>query len=91
LAIVTLSKFCILVIIFAFKEPILYIAILILFPIQKYPRLLLLVVMVLVPITFNTLQFWIIDEFLRHKKDYHSHQTKGNNLGKEKESGSESD
>lgn len=65
----SISKFCILIIILAFKEPILYTAILILFPIQKYPRLLLLVVMVLIPLAFNTLQFWIIDEFLRYKKE----------------------
>jgi len=47
-----------------------YMAILVLYPIQKYPRLLLLVVMVLVPLVFNTIQFWIIDEFLRSKSKH---------------------
>lgn len=55
-------------IIFAFKDSFLYIAVLALYPVSKYPRLLLLVVMVLIPLVFNTIQFWIIDEFLRYKK-----------------------
>ena len=53
--------------IIAFKESFMYLAVLALYPIQKYPRLLLLVVMVLIPLAFNTIQFWIIDEILRFK------------------------
>ena len=50
-----------------FREPIITLAVVILYPLQKYPRLLLLVVTVLIPVCFNTLQFWVIDEFLRSK------------------------
>ncbi|TNV85424.1 hypothetical protein FGO68_gene7293 [Halteria grandinella] len=91
LAIVSISKFCILIIIFAFKEPILYAAILILFPIQKYPRLLLLVVMVLVPLAFNTLQFWIIDEFLRYKQKDAAHKQRSHKRAKNSSDSYETD
>ena len=50
-----------------FREPIITLTVVILYPLQKYPRLLLLVVTVLVPVCLNTLQFWVIDEFLRGK------------------------
>ena len=50
-----------------FREPFITLAVVILYPLQKYPRLLLLVVTVLIPVCLNTLQFWVIDEFLRSK------------------------
>ncbi|CDW83813.1 UNKNOWN [Stylonychia lemnae] len=51
-----------------FKRQLLYLGVLALYPIQQYPRLLLLVVMVIVPVGFNSLQFWILDEYIRHKQ-----------------------
>ena len=39
----------------------------VLYPIQKYPRLLLFVVMIAIPVGLNTIQFWILDEFLKYK------------------------
>eukprot|EP00347_Sterkiella_histriomuscorum_P023098 403335956 len=71
LVIISLSKLCILGIILLFKEQLLYLGVLALYPIQQYPRLLLLVVMVLIPVGFNALQFWILDEFLRSKETHH--------------------
>jgi hypothetical protein len=57
----------IIIFIVCFREPFITLAVVILYPLQKYPRLLLLVVTVLIPVCLNTLQFWVIDEFLRSK------------------------
>jgi hypothetical protein len=57
----------IIIFIVCFREPVITLAVVILYPLQKYPRLLLLVVTVLIPVCLNTLQFWVIDEFLRSK------------------------
>jgi uncharacterized membrane protein len=45
----------IIIFIVCFREPVITLAVVILYPLQKYPRLLLLVVTVLIPVCLNTL------------------------------------
>ena len=81
LIIITTAKLIILIIILIFQNTLLQIGVLILYPIAKYPRLLLLVVMILVPTALNSLQFWIIDEFLKKKiKEPQSNEGGARNL-----------
>lgn len=37
-------------------------------PIENDPRLQLVVVMIIIPVTLNALMFWVIDSFIKLKK-----------------------
>jgi hypothetical protein len=57
----------VILVLIGFADSFLYLGILILYPVSKYPRVLLFVVMILIPVGFNSIQFWVLDEFLRKK------------------------
>jgi hypothetical protein len=41
----------------------------ILYPLKDEPKLKLIVVMAFIPVILNTIQFWVQDNFLKHKKE----------------------
>jgi len=68
LAIVTVVKFVLLGMIVAVKHPLYRFGAWVMSPINNYPRVELVVVMVVVPFLVNVVVFWISDNFLMHTK-----------------------
>lgn len=52
-----------------FKPHFAYFGYLCLYPLREYPNLLLFIVIIAVPIVFNSLQLWLVDEFLMYRKN----------------------
>mmetsp|Transcript_43073 Transcript_43073/g.31449 ORF Transcript_43073/g.31449 Transcript_43073/m.31449 type:complete len:87 (+) Transcript_43073:579-839(+) len=67
----------ILVIFLIFYDALILLGSIILFPLEEYPNLELIVVMILVPLVLNAVQYWVIDTFLKLK------ETKSKNYNKD--------
>ena len=62
-----------------FKPHLEYMAVLLLFPLHDYPNLLLFIVMIAVPIVFNSIQLWLFDNILKYKEHRRSIRMKNQN------------
>jgi hypothetical protein len=54
-----------------------YFGFMILYPLKQYPNLLLFIVIIAVPITFNAIQLWIVDDLLKRKPSHSRKDSKG--------------
>lgn len=70
LIVVSGMKLCVLMLMILFAGPLEAITSYVLFPVSGHPYLKLLVVMTLTPVTMNSLQFWLADNFIRKQPEY---------------------
>ncbi|KAE8898426.1 hypothetical protein PF005_g19539 [Phytophthora fragariae] len=73
-AILTIMKFFVGVVLYAFSTPLGWVGSLLFYPVHNHPKIELLIVMIGCPLVMNMVQFWIQDSFLMDHEQHNSEE-----------------